>query len=249
MTTGVESAETAQRVEVTEDLGRQAAPFLEPLVGAGLVSVDSGGLITAWTAQAERAFGWRRGEVIGHPLVATVATPQERQRHERDLERVLSGEAAASECSFEIHARHRDGEEFTAQLALVPVPLGRGYEFSDFLEDVGSREWTVEEVGRLHARHQSVVEAALEAFTGDSRREEQGEGHRAAGALVLFRSEVGGRRSEERAAPEPEPDLGLPPEPAPEPEPAAAPAVPAAAPDAAYSGPAWRRIEPESDEA
>ena len=67
--------------------------MLAPLVGSGLMSVDSGGLITAWSAQAERTFGWRRGEVIGHPLVATIVAPQQRQRGERDLERVLAGEA------------------------------------------------------------------------------------------------------------------------------------------------------------
>ena len=56
-----------------------------PLVGSGLVSVDSGGLITAWTAQAERTFGWHRGEVIGHPLVATTVAPHQRQRGEQHV--------------------------------------------------------------------------------------------------------------------------------------------------------------------
>jgi PAS domain S-box-containing protein len=157
---------------------------LAPLVGSGLVSVDSGGLITAWTAQAERTFGWHRGEVIGHPLVATTVAPHQRQRGEHDLERVLAGEAPRDERRFEIVARHRDGREFTIEIALVPVPLGRGSEFSAFLDDIGSRDWTAEELGRLRVRHAGVLEAAAEAFRSGG--EDELDPGRLAGALVLF---------------------------------------------------------------
>ncbi len=148
------------------------------------MSVDSGGLITAWTAQAERTFGWRRGEVIGHPLVATIVAPHQRQRGERDLERVLAGEAPSAERRFEVVTRHRDGREFTIELALVPVPLGRGSEFSAFLDDIGSRDWTADELGRLRVRHGGVLEAAAAAFRAEG--DEEPEPERLAGALVLF---------------------------------------------------------------
>jgi PAS domain S-box-containing protein len=159
---------------------------LSPLVGAGVVSVDSGGLITAWTSQAENTFGWRRGEVIGHPLIATIVAPHLRQRGEQDLERVLAGEAPAGERRFELVARHRDGREFTIEMALAPVPLGRAFEFGAFVDEVGSREWTVEELERLRFRHGAVLNAAMAAFAAESEEEDDIEPGRVGGALVLF---------------------------------------------------------------
>ncbi len=156
---------------------------LEPLFGAGLLSVDSGGLITAWTEQAERSFGWLRGEVIGHPLVATIVAAHHRQRYEHELERVLSGEAGSHERRLEVIAAHRDGREFTIDLVLVPVPLGRAFEFSGFLDEIGSREWTPETLGHMRGRHGAVLEAAAEAYAGGW---QEGGGDRLAGALVLF---------------------------------------------------------------
>ena len=145
---------------------------LAPLVGAGIVSVDSGGLITAWTSQAENTFGWRRGEVIGHPLIATIVAPHLRQRGEQDLERVLAGEAPAGERRFELVARHRDGREFTIEMALAPVPLGRAFEFGAFVDEVGSREWTTDELERLRFRHGAVLNAAMAAFADESAEDE-----------------------------------------------------------------------------
>ena len=144
---------------------------LEPLFGAGLLSVDSGGLITAWTEQAERSFGWLRGEVIGHPLVATIVAAHHRQRDEHELERVLSGEAGSHERRLEVIAAHRDGREFTIELVLVPVPLGRAFEFSGFLDEIGSREWTPETLGHMRGRHGAVFEAAAEAYPAEGRGE------------------------------------------------------------------------------
>lgn len=203
---------------------------LGPLVGSGLVSVDSGGLITAWTAQAERTFGWHRGEVIGHPLVATTVAPHQRQRSEHDLERVLAGEAPREERRFEIVARHRDGREFTIEIALVPVPLGHGSEFSAFLDDIGSRDWTADELSRLRVRHATVLEAAAEAFSPGG--EEELDPGRLAGALFLFHApgleeeegpRVTGHGSQEESQPEfqpqSEPEPEFQPEPSYEPEP------------------------------
>jgi PAS domain S-box-containing protein len=165
---------------------------LSPLLGAGVVSVDSGGLITAWTSQAEERFGWRRGEVIGHPLIATIVAPHLRQRGEQDLERVLAGEAPAGERRFELVARHRDGREFTIDMALAPVPLGRAFEFGAFVDEVGSREWTADELERLRFRHGAVLNAAMAAFATESEEEDDVEPGRVGGALVLFHEpEVG----------------------------------------------------------
>src|SRR3954447_3460715 len=169
-------------MHLDESIGSSA---LAPLVGSGVVSVDSGGLITAWTEQAERTFGWRRGEGIAHPLIATILAPHLRQRGEQDLERVLSGESSGGERRFELVAHHRDGREFTIEMALVPVPLARAFEFGAFVDEVGSRDWTTDELERLRFRHGAVLNAAMATFTAET-EEDDIEPGRVGGALVLF---------------------------------------------------------------
>jgi PAS domain S-box-containing protein len=203
-----------------DDFGHQQ-PSLEPLFGAGLLSVDSGGLITAWTEQAERTFGWLRGEVIGHPLVATIVAPHHRQRYEHELERVLAGDAPPHERRLEVIAAHRDGREFTIDLVLVPVPLGRAFEFSAFLDEIGSSQWTPDTLAHLRGRHGAVLDAAAAAYRADAPWE--GEGDRAAGALVLFHEPEVGEQTADRgsqiAEEQHEPEFQSPVTSHPEPEP------------------------------
>src|SRR3954447_15080438 len=171
-------------MHLDESIGSSA---LAPLVGSGVVSVDSGGLITAWTEQAERTFGWRRGEGIAHPLIAPILAPHLRQRGEQALERVLSGESSGGERRFELVAHHRDGREVTIERALVPVPLDRAFEFGAFVDEVGSRDWTTHELERLRFRHCAVLNAAMAAMSPDGGDEEDDvEPGRVGGALVLF---------------------------------------------------------------
>ena len=58
-----------------------------------VISIDMGGRIVGWNAQAERTFGWSRDEVIGRVLSETIIPVRYRVAHEEGLRRYrTSGE-------------------------------------------------------------------------------------------------------------------------------------------------------------
>ena len=59
------------------------------------VSMDAGGFVTGWNAEAERTFGWAAHEVTGKILADTIIPERFREAHWQGLQRYLStGEAA-----------------------------------------------------------------------------------------------------------------------------------------------------------
>jgi PAS domain S-box-containing protein len=82
----------------------------------GFIEQDARGIISGWSPESERIFGWTRAEAIGmrsHQLVPE----RNRQRHDTVLETLLaSGNVPIRR--QEITALHKDGHEFRAEFAL-----------------------------------------------------------------------------------------------------------------------------------
>ena len=57
---------------------------------AGVVATDLEGVITHWTAGAERLYGWSADEAIGSSVVELLATPGDRSLAAANMESVLS---------------------------------------------------------------------------------------------------------------------------------------------------------------
>jgi len=92
----------------------------------GFIGIDAAGVITDWNVQAEQMFGWPRPEAIGRLLSATVIPAQHRETHERRMGHFLAtGEGPIMNTRIEITACHRDGHEFSVELAISPA-LGQG---------------------------------------------------------------------------------------------------------------------------
>ncbi|HEX8854497.1 MAG TPA: EAL domain-containing protein [Thermoleophilaceae bacterium] len=151
------------------------------LAAATILSVDTRGCITDWNRRAEGTFGWSRGEVLGHSLVATIVSPRLRAQNDRELGAFLGSEPGA-ESRIETVASHRDGREFEARLVLVPVSLGRTPEFTAFLDDVAVRPPTHDGIEHLRRRHSNVLTSIAEALGDEPREQPPGQ---LAGALVL----------------------------------------------------------------
>ncbi|MFI1306220.1 SpoIIE family protein phosphatase [Streptomyces sioyaensis] len=67
-----------------------------------MVTVDSRGVVVAWSREAENLLGYPRSEVLGRPAVSLLAGP-----FEADL-------------PTSVHVRHRDGHRVACQLQLCP---------------------------------------------------------------------------------------------------------------------------------
>lgn len=105
------------------------------------VGMDAGGIVTDWNMQAERTFGWPRGEVIGRVL-ADVAIPERfREAHTQGLRRFgKTGDGPVLNRRVEITALHRDGHEFPIELSICPIEWGETYRFAAFVRDVTERK-------------------------------------------------------------------------------------------------------------
>jgi PAS domain S-box-containing protein len=85
-------------------------------MGDGFIEQDPRGVITGWSAEAERLYGWSGPDAIGmrsHRLVPE----RNRARHDAWIETFLSSTAGRTE-TREITALHRDGHEFRAVFEL-----------------------------------------------------------------------------------------------------------------------------------
>ena len=66
--------------------------------------------ITGWNTQAEKMFGWPRGEVLGRELAELIIPERHREEHRRGLRRyVETGMARVLNKRIEFSALHRDG--------------------------------------------------------------------------------------------------------------------------------------------
>jgi PAS domain S-box-containing protein len=150
---------SAHEAELAQAFADQAAPALESArLSAGLraseertrlvidsaldavISIDMGGRIVGWNAQAERTFGWSRDEVIGRVLSETIIPVRYRVAHEEGLRRYrASGEGPVINRRLELSAIRRDGSEFPVELSISPVSTGEATTFTAFVRDITQR--------------------------------------------------------------------------------------------------------------
>lgn len=121
------------------------------------VAMDRNGVITAWNAQAEATFGWRRAQAVGRPVADTIVPPEQREAHLRGLAGFLaSGEGPALGKRLEVTALHADGHRLPVELTISAVP-GSAPSFAAFIRDITERRRAEEAVA--HAR-QAAEEAS-----------------------------------------------------------------------------------------
>jgi len=105
-----------------------------------VVTMDAGGIICDWNAQAEVVFGWHRDDAIGKLMVELIVPPQHRAAHAHGLKHFLaSGEGPWLNRRIEITALRRDGQEFSVELSIAPVRIDGTWNFSAFARDITDR--------------------------------------------------------------------------------------------------------------
>jgi PAS domain S-box-containing protein len=151
-----------ETLEAVEELLRQ-------LVDARFVLTDREGSVTRWSRPAEKLFGWPGARMLGRPLLATLAVPDER--------RATGGE-------FRAVAQRRDGSEVEVALTVVPVRMSQSLEFNGFLEALEIAVPHGDALIRLQQSHRAVVDWIGAAVAGEARLDES---ELTAGTIVAFR--------------------------------------------------------------
>jgi PAS domain S-box-containing protein len=108
-----------------------------------VITIDADGRITSWNPQAARLFGWSEEEIRGRFLSETIIPPAYREGHERGLSHFLAtGEGPVLNRRIELSALHRNGTEFSVELAITPLRAGGAVTFSAFLRDITEQKRT-----------------------------------------------------------------------------------------------------------
>src|SRR5688572_16289403 len=112
-----------------------------------IVGMNAAGMITIWTPQAERIFGWKEEEVLGKPLAETIIPVYYREAHRKGLEHYLkTGEGRVINKLIEIVALNRAGKEFPVELTIAPIRQGENLFFCAFIRDITKRKRTEEDI-------------------------------------------------------------------------------------------------------
>lgn len=100
------------RAAARRDRDAFVAELEEQLVqgGAGVVATDLDGVITHWSAGAERLYGWSAEEAIGQPVLDLLIPPADRRLAEASFESIRS--TGLWEGEFDV--RRKDGGVFSA---------------------------------------------------------------------------------------------------------------------------------------
>jgi PAS domain S-box-containing protein len=225
-----------------EALQRHESTITGFLEGAYL-SLDSEGKVIAWTAAAERRFGWASGEMTGEELATTLVVPEAQGEMRALIDPLVRGEECegTAGAELELHTHRRDGSRLTTKASFIPIRMGDGYHLNLALQDIVTHRGNPVELHRMKKRHADVLRLVVTALDGGEMPDPLGDdgwrpgGMRVeqrwnpAGALVIFDDSP-----VEAAAVEPA-----------EEDAAAAPAVAPAAPAASSSEVDYLRSENE----
>lgn len=130
-----------------------------------VVQMDAQGAILSWTHQAHLLFGWTEIEVQGRLLQEIIFPDRFRERFGQGLLHFLeTGEYAVLNKRFEIVGLHRDGHEFTIELALNAYQFADTIEFCAFIRDISLQKRALQTLKNNEQRYRALFESSRDAL-------------------------------------------------------------------------------------
>ncbi|MCN9242229.1 MEKHLA domain-containing protein [Streptomyces sp. RY43-2] len=133
-----------------------------------MVIVDDTGTIRLVNAQTEALFGYRRDELLGHPVELLV--PGRFRAHHTDHRAAyaLNQQVRPMGAGLDLYGLRKDGTEFPVEISLSPLETSDGLLVSAAVRDVSERKAAEERINELAALVESSQDAIL-AKTLDGR--------------------------------------------------------------------------------
>ena len=124
----------------------------------GIVLADGDGKIISWNSMAERLFGYAEGEILGRPL-STIMPAEQRERHQRGLERVkITGASTLTGKTIEVHGLRKDGSEFPIELSISTWKLGEQMFSCGIIRDITLRKLTEAKLQQQQVEQQVLLD-------------------------------------------------------------------------------------------
>ena len=141
-------------------------PFRELVDAApdGLIVCDPQGQIVLVNAEAERMFGYERGE-LAHQSLDILIPDRARPQHGSHLARFMSQlRLRPMGIGMQLTGRRKDGNEIPVEISLSPIETDRGMLVTAGIRDVTERRKLERENRRANAYLVSAVDSVREAF-------------------------------------------------------------------------------------
>ena len=130
-----------------------------------IVCIDTKSIITIWTPQAEKIFGWKAEEVIGLPLTDTIIPALYRPSHKNGLNNYLNtGQHKVPGKLIELTATNKNGNEFPVELSIVHIKQGSNEFFCAFIRDISQRKQTEQEIRSSNERFELIAKTTNDAI-------------------------------------------------------------------------------------
>ncbi|MEU9450328.1 PAS domain S-box protein [Streptomyces sp. NPDC048277] len=126
-----------------------------------MVIVDGTGIIKLVNAQTEALFGYRREELLGHPVELLMP---HRFRSQHTLHRggySANRQVRPMGAGLELHGLRKDGTEFPVEISLSPMETAEGLLVSAAVRDVSDRKAAEARINELAALVESSQDAIL----------------------------------------------------------------------------------------
>ncbi|MCA9663415.1 MAG: response regulator, partial [Myxococcales bacterium] len=150
-----------------EDERRRSEARLHAIVEAAddaIASIDGSGIVLTWNAAAERIFGWRADEMVGHSALERLIPRRQRPLIRDEFRRFFVGEGSPYAAEpFELIALHRGGGELILELTGAVTEVEQVPAFCAIARDVSARKAAeravIERRAELEAANRALARA------------------------------------------------------------------------------------------
>jgi PAS domain S-box-containing protein len=129
-----------------------------------MVVTNERGKIVLLNAQAEKQFGYHRGELIGQEVTNIIPEGFAERLFADGIRTTEEALAQQIDTGIELSARRRDGSEFPIEIMLSPLRSDEGIFVTAAIRNISARKAAEEHLARAEAKYRGLLEAAPDAM-------------------------------------------------------------------------------------
>jgi PAS domain S-box-containing protein len=129
-----------------------------------MVVVDPSGAIALANVQAEKQFGYRRGELLGQQVNNIIPHGFAERLHADTLRSTADALAQQIGSGIELTARRKNGSEFPIEIMLSPLQSAGTILVTAAIRDISVRKAAEEHLAKMEGRYRGLLEAAPDAM-------------------------------------------------------------------------------------